>query len=65
MLTKEEAKVAVHAELRSRNLTEPLGSADLLAFCEEMRRRLEFRTQGVALLDIKAWTEKWEALWLR
>jgi hypothetical protein len=65
MLTKEEAKVAVHAELRNRRLTEPLGSADLLAFCQEMRRRLEFRTQGEALSDIKAWTEKWEALWLR
>jgi hypothetical protein len=65
MLTKEEAKVAVHAELRSRNLKEPLGSAELRAFCEEMRRRLEFHAQGEALSDIKAWTEKWEALWLR
>jgi hypothetical protein len=65
MLTKEEAKVAVHAELRSRNLTEPFGATDLLAFCNEMRERLEFRTQGEGLSDIKAWTEKWEALWLR
>ena len=65
MLTKEQAKVAVHAELRSRNLTEPFGSDDLLAFCKEMRGRLEFRTQGEALSDIRAWTEKWEALWLR
>ena len=65
MLTKEEAKVAVHAELRSRNLTKPLGPADLLAFCKEMHGRLEFRTQSEALSDIKVWTEKWEALWLR
>jgi hypothetical protein len=65
MLTKEEAKVAVHAELRSRNLTKPLGSADLLAFCKEMHGRLEFRTQSEALSDIKVWAEKWEALWLR
>lgn len=65
MLTKEEAKVAVHAELRSRKLAKPLSSADLLAFCKEMRERLEFRTQSEALSDIKAWTEKWEALWLR
>jgi hypothetical protein len=65
MLTREEARVAVHAELRSRNLTKPLGSAELLAFCKEMRGRLEFRTQSEALSDIKAWTEKWEALWLR
>jgi len=57
--------VAVHAELRSRHLTKPLGSADLLIFCKEMDRRLEFRTQGVALSEIKAWTEAWEALWLR
>jgi hypothetical protein len=42
-----------------------LGSADLLIFCTEMRERLEFRTQSEALSDIKAWTEKWEALWLR
>lgn len=65
MMTKEEAKVAVHAELRSRNLTKPLGTADLLIFCNEMRGRLEFRTQSEALSDIKAWTENWEALWLR
>ena len=65
MLTKEEAKVTVHAELRSRKLAKPLGSADLLAFCKEMHGRLEFRTQGEALSDIKVWTEKWEALWLR
>ncbi len=65
MLTREQARVAVHTELRSRNLTKPLGSADLLAFCKEMHRRLQFRTQGEALSDIKAWTEKWEALWLR
>jgi hypothetical protein len=65
MMTKEEAKVAVHAELRSRKLTKPLGTADLLIFCKEMRGRLEFRTQGEALSDIKAWIEKWEALWLR
>lgn len=65
MLTREEAKVAVHAELRSRNLTEPLGAADLLAFCKEMDGRLQFRTQGAAMSDIAAWTGKWEALWLR
>lgn len=65
MMTKEEAKVAVHAELRSRKLTKPLGTADLLIFCKEMRGRLEFRTQSEALSDIEAWTEKWEALWLR
>lgn len=65
MLTKEEARVAVHAELRSRNLTKPLGAADLMAFCKEMGGRLEFRTQGEALSDIKGWTEKWQALWLR
>ena len=65
MMTREEARVAVHAELRSRQLAKPLGSADLLIFCKEMGKRLEFRTQGEALSDIKAWTEKWEALWLR
>jgi hypothetical protein len=65
MMTREQARVAVHAELRSRHLTKPLGSADLLIFCKEMDRRLEFRTQGEALSEIKAWTETWEALWLR
>ena len=65
LMTREEARVAVHAELRSRHLAEPMDSADLLVFCKEMGQRLEFRTQGEALSDIKAWTEKWEALWLR
>ena len=57
MMTREEARVAVHAELRSRHLTKPLRSADLLAFCKEMQKRLEFRTQGEALSEIKTWTE--------
>jgi len=65
MMTKEEARVAVHAELRGRKLTKPLGSADLAIFCKEMGKRLEFRTQTEALSDIKGWAEKWEALWLR
>ena len=65
MLTREEARVAVHAELRSRNLTKPLGAADRLAFCKEMHGRLEFRTQDKALSDIEMWTDKWQALWLR
>ncbi len=65
MMTREEARVAVHAELRRRRLTKPLGSADLLAFCQEMDRRLAFRTPGNPLSDIKVWAEKWEALWLR
>ena len=65
MMTREEARVAVHAELRSRHLTKPLDSADLLVFCKEMQKRLGFRTHGEALSEIKTWTEKWEALWLR
>jgi hypothetical protein len=56
MMTKEETKVAVYAELRSRNLAKPFGAADLLAFCKEINGRLEFRTQSEALSDIKGWT---------
>ena len=65
MMTREQAKVAVHAELRRRSLTKPLDAADLLDFCKEMDKRLVFRTQGEALSEIRMWTEKWEALWLR
>ena len=63
-MTREEARVAVHTELRRRNLTKPLDSADLLAFCQEMDGRLIFDSQGKPLSDIKAWAENWEALWL-
>jgi hypothetical protein len=65
MMTREQARVEVHAELRRRNLTKPLADADLLVFCQEMGKRLEFRTQSEALSEIKAWAETWEALWLR
>jgi hypothetical protein len=64
-MTREEAKATVHAELRRRKLTQPLNSDDLLVFCKEMNGRLHFHAQGDALSDIKMWTEKWEALWLR
>jgi hypothetical protein len=64
MMTREEARAAVHAALRRRNLTKPLGDADLAIFCKEMERGLEFRTESATLTDIKLWAEKWEALWL-
>jgi hypothetical protein len=65
MMTKEEAKVAVHAELRSLQLAKPMDAADLLSFCIRMHNSLQFRTKSDPLSDIRGWAENWQALWLR
>jgi hypothetical protein len=52
MMTKDEARHAVEAELRSRKLTKPMTLEQLNVFCEEMYKRLEFKSETERLADI-------------
>jgi UDP-glucose 4-epimerase len=65
MMTKDEARRAVEAELRSRKLTTPMTLEQLNAFCEEMYKQLQFRSKTERLTDILKWAEDWQAKNLR
>jgi hypothetical protein len=34
-------------------------------FCQRMLARLEFRSKGGPMSDIRQWAERWEAVWFR
>jgi hypothetical protein len=59
--TKVEAKRAIEAELRSRKLTKPMTLEQLNVFCEEMYKRLEFKSESERLADIIKWAEGWQS----
>ena len=61
MMTKDEARRAVEAELRSRKLTTPMTLEQLNVFCEEMYKRLEFKSRSERLVDILKWAEGWQS----
>jgi hypothetical protein len=65
MMTKDEARRAVEAELRSRKLTTPMTLEQLNVFCEEMYKKLQFRSKIERLTDILKWAEDWQAKNLR
>ena len=65
MITRAEARREVWAELRKRNFSKRMTPVELLQFCQEMYERLEFRTRGDRLSDIRNWAEAWQAQWLR
>ena len=65
MMTKDEAKRAVEAELQARQLSKPMTSTELLTFCQEMYGRLQFRSRSDRLQDIRGWAENWQAMWFR
>ena len=55
MMTKDEAKRASETELRSRKLARPMTLEELNVFCEEMYKRLEFKSHSERLADILKW----------
>ena len=61
MMTKHEARRALEAELRSRKLTKPMTLEQLNVFCEEMYKRLEFKSESERLADIIKWAEGWQS----
>ena len=61
MMTKDEARRAVEAELQSRKLTKPMSLDQLNVFCGEMYKRLEFKSESERLADIIKWAEGWQS----
>ena len=61
MMTKDEARRALEAELRSRKLVKPMTLEELNVFCEEMYKRLEFKSHRERLVDILKWAEGWQS----
>ena len=57
MMTKDEARHTVEAELWSRKITKPMTLEQLNVFCEEMYKRLEFKSESERLADIIKWSQ--------
>jgi hypothetical protein len=49
----------VEAELQSRKLTKPMTLDQLNIFCEEMYKRLQFKSKSERLADILKWVQGW------
>jgi hypothetical protein len=61
MMSKDEARSTVEAELRSRKLTKPMTLEQLNVFCEEMYKRLQFKSKTERLADILKWAKGWQS----
>ena len=61
MMTKDEARRAIEAELQSRKLTKPMTLDQLNVFCEKMYKRLQFKSENERLADIIKWAEGWHS----
>jgi hypothetical protein len=64
MLTREEARAAVEAELFALKLTKPMSLPEKWAFCERTHRRVVFQSKTDRLRLIIEWADSWQALWL-
>jgi hypothetical protein len=61
MMIKDETRRALEAELRSRKLVKPMTLEELNVFCEEMYKRLEFKSHSERLADILKWAKAWQS----
>jgi len=64
MLTKQQARAAVEAELFALELNKPMSLPEKYAFSESACRRLVFQSETDRLKEIIEWTDAWQALWL-
>ncbi len=64
MMTNEEARAAVEAELFALKLTQRMTLPEKTAFCESAHRRLLFQSDTDRLREIIVWVETWQSLWL-
>jgi hypothetical protein len=65
MMTKDETRRAVEAELQSRKLTKPLTLNQLNVFYADMYKRLQFKSKSERLADILKWARSWQSKNLR
>ncbi|HKU97827.1 MAG TPA: hypothetical protein VJR58_21230 [Vineibacter sp.] len=59
MLTRSEARAAVHATLEARSRLDPIGPQDIPIFAIEMSRILDFPGDDDPIADIEAWAGTW------
>ncbi|WIM09119.1 hypothetical protein [Enhydrobacter sp.] len=59
MLTRSEARAAVHAALEARSRLDPIGPQDIPIFAIEMSRILDFPGADDPIADIEAWAGTW------
>ena len=65
MMTKNEARAAIEAQLFAMKLTRPLTPVKKLAFCALADRHLGHRSPDAGRMEeIQAWVESWQSLWL-
>jgi hypothetical protein len=60
VITKDEATVAIEARLT----TKPLGPVEKKALCRSANIRLNYQSDTDHLLEIRAWVDSWQELWL-
>jgi hypothetical protein len=65
MLTKEEARAALEAELFALKLTKPMALPEKWAFCESAHCRVVLQSKKDGRGPIIEWVDSWQALWLR
>jgi hypothetical protein len=63
-LDHDDAKSFVEGKLRKQQLTKPMTESEMTRFCDAMLRYLELPSKR-ALADIREWTTRWQAKWLR
>jgi hypothetical protein len=61
MMTKDEARRALESELWPRKLATPMTLEELNVFCDEMYKRLEFKSHRERLTDILKWAGDWQS----
>ncbi len=64
MMTKEEARAALEAELFTLKLTKRMTLPERWAYCEGAHRRLVFQSRSDRLQELLEWAETWQSLWL-
>ena len=65
MMTKDEARRALGAELRSRKLAKPMTIEELNVFVRRCTNQLEIKSHNERLADILKWAKAWQSKNLR
>jgi hypothetical protein len=59
MMSNADAELAVRRELEKLQLKKPMTPAEVFVFSQDMYLKLEFRSKGDRLSDVRIWTERW------
>ena len=59
MMSNADAELAVRRELEKLQLKKPMTPAEFFVFSQDMYLKLEFRSKGDRLSDVRIWTERW------